>query len=721
MENEEVVQDTTYELNKISSGVAYLVDGYVDYAKEVICGRALPDLYDGLKPVNRRILAMLHHDKVTKTLMKSSRIAGNVMGALHPHGDGSIYQAMVLMTDVNGSLAFPTIEGNGNFGGVYKDDPPAAMRYTEAKLHSNSAEYFGEMSGIEMVPNFDSTMLEPRNLPVSFPAVLVNSTSGIAVGFRSNIPSFNFNDVCDLVIEYINDGECHTIIEPDFVTGGYYIHNKKELLKLMKGGTGKIKLRGRTHTDGQNIYVSEVPYGKTIQKLISQINNLETKAIKNAYDTDDYENSGLTILCTSKKRVDEAFYEILKSTDLQYTYTADITVVKDGAPVRLGVWSIIEEWVKWRREVLLKEFNTRYDDLKESLRESIAFMNIVNAREKCAELTAIIVESGKSAGEDYIRENWTREEVPEDLIKLCASRGITSYYRGGKYAEIYANGEAELKEIQNTIDNIDDYIKSQMERLKSVYGQKMARRTEITTKDFDFVGGDDAKAELDNSPCVFEFADGFLKKLNYASESGAEYVIEGNASDTLIAFDNRGRLLRVYCQDLAYCSYTDIGTYLPSYFGLDETDDYKITWIGKLTGDTLMLLYRDGNIGFVDTSEWVGNNRNVRVLQKGIATTIAPLLGHVFTEIPEILYVSDDDGNISWIATDDVKRKDRTAKTRAFDLRRKNCLLDSYWGTDRISAMTFILNSDEYEGKLREIKNFDDIQGDVELFKDLMR
>ena len=264
-----------YDLSTISSGVEYLKNGYIEYAQEVISGRALPDVHDGLKPVNRRIIETLRTGKVTKSYMKSARIAGNVL-ALHPHGDASVYAAMVLMTQENGSLAFPLMDGGGNYGGVYKDDPPAAPRYTEARLHPNANEYFGEMNGIDMIPNFDSTLSEPVVFPVSFPAVLVNATSGIAVGFRSNIPSFNFNDVCDLVTEFIDKGKCETVIEPDFVTGGYYVRNQKELLKLMQAGTGKIKLRARTITDGKKIIVTEVPYGKTIQKLMKQINNLNT-------------------------------------------------------------------------------------------------------------------------------------------------------------------------------------------------------------------------------------------------------------------------------------------------------------------------------------------------------------------------------------------------------------------------------------------------------------
>ena len=183
----------------ISDGIFYLARGYIEYSQEVITNRALPDIYDGLKPVQRRILATLNEKKVT-SFMKSATLSGDVLH-LHPHGDASVYQSLVLMTDKNGSLAFPVVAGKGNFGGVFTTDKPAAARYTNVMLHPWSKEYFGEKHGVNYIPNYDATTTEPERLPVSFPAVLINATSGIAVGFKTTIPSFNFNDVCDLVIE----------------------------------------------------------------------------------------------------------------------------------------------------------------------------------------------------------------------------------------------------------------------------------------------------------------------------------------------------------------------------------------------------------------------------------------------------------------------------------------------------------------------------------------
>lgn len=716
-----MADNPVYDLSTISSGVDYLKNGYLEYAKEVITGRALADCYDGLKPVNRRILATLQADKVTKTHMKSARVTGNVL-ALHPHGEASVYAAMILMTQRNGSLAFPLVDGSGNFGGVYKDDPPAAMRYTEVKLHSNTKEYFGQMHGIEEVPNFDSTLREPVVLPVSFPSVLVNSTSGIAVGFRSNIPSFNFTDVCNLVIEYIDNGKCSTVIEPDFVTGGFYVRNQKELMKLMMAGSGKLKLRARHMVDGKKIVVTEVPFGKTIQKLLKQINNLNESSIRNAYDTDDFDHgAGFTVDCSSKNRVDEALYAMLKNTDFQYTYSADITVVLNGTPKRMGVWEIIAEWTKWRREVVSKELKYQREALLESMREARAFMTIVNSYDKRMELVRIIADAGRAEGKEYIRKNFTREEVPEDLIDFCASRTLPSYHDGGKLRDPYYNGEVQVQALDKQIEDVDTVIRNDMLRLIREYGPKMQRRTEVTTNDYEFIESEKPTEKfVDCSYCVYEIKDNFVKKLRYMSgNTDVQYVIEGASNDTLIAFDNRGRILRIYGPDLPLSGAGEVGVYLPSYLGLKEADDYKVTWVGRMMGQELMLLYKDGNVGFVDTSEWFGNNRNVKVLNRGISPAAAPVLGAVLENIPEMLYVSDVDGNIAWANVAEIKRKDRTAKTRVFDLYHGKPI-DSYLPADFAVGTVLVNNYGMYANRLKPLADISDFRGDADEFVDMM-
>lgn len=708
--------DSKYDFSSMSEGLDNLINGYMDYAREVIVNRALPDIRDGLKPVQRRIMWTLKADKVNH-LMNCARLDGNVL-AYHPHGNTSVYQAMVLMTDNNGSLAFPLLKGQGDFGGFYKTDPAAADRYTYAMLSEYAEQFFGEMNGIDMIPNFNATLSEPEVLPVSFPSVLVNSMSGIAVGFKSNIPSFNFNDVIDLTVEYLEKGKCTTVIEPDFVSGGYYVKNNKELMKLMQTGVAKIKLRGKVAIEGKELTIFEFPAGKTIQGIKKQIDDKDLDGVRSTGDFDDFNGAGLWIDCTAKNKVEEVLYSLYKETDLQANFNADITVIKDGEPVRLGVWRIIEEWCAWRREVLKKEYSYLLDACKENAREARAFVEVVSNLEYRDEIRRLLDYEGTKSAEQFIIDHYDHEIVPPDLASWIVRRGANNFKDGGKYRQKFIEMQSRVEELEGYLANIDQTIINQLKLLKNTYGDRFPRRTEVTLKDFEFSSVDEVEAK-DTTTCTYVFKNGFLKKTRFSYDDlDCDYKFDALASDTLIAIDNRGRVLRVYCEDLPYHNNSDMGTYLPRYFGLDESDDYKIHWIGVLDGGTKMILYKDGNVGFLDTSEWVGLKRQVKVLEVGIAPSVAPLVGAVIEAIPEVIFVSDTQGKLGFEYTENIKRKDRTAKTRVFTLN-KSCQLDSYYCCSTLTAMYMVNDLMRYHApKLMKIPNFDeDFRGDAQDFK----
>ena len=711
-------QGKDIDFSNISSGVIYLAGGYVEYASEVITNRALVNVYDGLKPVNRRVVVILFYDKKTKGFVKCARLAGNVL-ALHPHGDAAVYAALVLMTDKNGSLAFPLLEGSGNFGGVYKDDPPAASRYTEAKLHMLSEELFGEMNGVNMIPNFDSTMEEPEVLPVSFPLVLVNSTSGIAVGFGSRMPSFNFVDVCNLVTEYIDKGHCETVICPDFVTGGYYIKNDKELQKLMRTGSAKLKLRGKATVSGKEIHVTEVPFGKTIQGLIKQIVDKNIPSIRNAYDTDDFEHGcGFTVDCTNKTRVQEAMYALYKDTDFQYSYSADMTVVKDGVPVKMGVWDIIKTWVEWRKKVLEKEYTVRIESCKARMRESEIFMNVINSPHKQA-LIQEITTKGKDAGKVFIRAHFTEDLVPYDMVDFVCNRAISAYHKGGKYAEDYASAKTELAQLDKNLADLGAVIKKQMQNLIKKYGSLFKRKTEITNVDYEFAEEDKStNTQIKDDSVYFYTVDKNFVRKSIVSTGKGQFEMTGKTDDVILCLDNRGRLIRIYCEDLPLQSAVDMGTYIPRICNFEETDDYKITYATVIKGQKLMLLYKDGTVGHIDTNEWADNNRKVKVLEKGISPVSAPLLGAVFNvdKLPEYIMLADDKGRVGYFKPSELKVKHRTARTRAVTVTGEH-LIDSYaFINNNFELMRTIKDIDKHRDRMCILSKGGFI-GDVGIFK----
>lgn len=707
-------QSQELDFSTVSKGVNYLVDGYIAYAKEVITDRAISNMYDGLKPVHRRVMYTLYNEK-SSNYIKSQRVSGDTL-IYHPHGDAAVYQAAVLMTDKNGSLAFPLIEGSGSFGQVFKTDPPSAARYTEMKLSLDAKkEYFTDLDGIEMIPNFDSTTTEPSVLPVTFPAALVNSSKGIAVGFKSMMPSFNFVDVCNLVKEYIQNGKCTTVIEPDFVTGGYYIRNEKELAKLMQVGEAKLKLRGRLTEDDKTLVVTEVPFGKTIQGLIRQVNNLKSTAVKNAYDVDDFSKTALfKVDCSSKRAVDDVRYLLYKDTDFQYNFSASITVIKDGKPVTVGVWTLIEEWVKWRKEVLTKALTLRINNTKEAMRESQAFMNLIKATEKKDTFVKIVTTKGRTEGIKYLRENFSRDDIPEDLLSFVASRSITTYHTGGDYASKYAGCVGQLNMLTSSLDDLDGTICKQMDELIKTYGTKMKRRTEVTNKDYIFSedDGEVTKKEdvVDNTACTYELNNGFITKSRYGIKSDSQFRVKASASATLFTIDSDGRCIRLYCEDIPYTT-DSLGTYIPTYGNFTPSDDknYKLYGLWELKDETLTVLYKDGNMGFVDMSEWLQNNRHVKVIEKGIATGIADKVGAVFEGVPDVLVVSDGKGDIAYARMEYVQKKNRTAKTRVFTMGKLQ-EIKAYKVLTTSESMLSIARPTTYDTRLRKLQSDGDFR-----------
>ena len=249
----------------------------------------------------------------------------------------------------------------------------------------------------------------------------------------------------------------------------------------------------------------------------------------------------------------------------------------------------------------------------------------------------------------------------------------------------------------------------------------MPRLTEVTNVDYEFLEEEEEqKTKIqDTSTCYFNVEDGFLRKLKYRTKKEGMWV-EGVSSDTLIALDNRGRILRLYCEDIPFTTDTDMSFYIPRYCNLNETDDYRITWVGRLYGQKLMLIYKDGNIGFIDTSEWINNSRNVRVLERGIACSIADQLGDVINldDIKEfdssILMVSDTLGRLGWEYLRDIKQKDRTAKTRMVATK-ADCPIDSYMICTEATAVVTLSNMSEYHGKLKKL-TAEDFRGNPEMF-----
>src|SRR6266498_1639663 len=365
---------------------------YLDYAMSVIIGRALPDVRDGLKPVHRRILFGMYEQGNTagKAYKKSARIVGDVMGKYHPHGDSAIYDAVVRMAQ-DFSMRYPLVDGQGNFGSL-DDDPPAAMRYTEVRLTRFAEELMRDdidKETVEWVPNYDGTEREPSVLPAKFPNLLVNGSSGIAVGMATNIPPHNLGEIVDACQALLKKKET-TIDEliklvpaPDFPTAGI-IYGVSGVREGYRTGRGRIVLRARTHFEDlekgnrQAIIVDELPYQvnkKTLLERIAELVN-EKKIEGIAHVQDESDKSGMRVVIELKRaEIPEVILNnLFKQTQLEDTFGVNMVALVDGQPRVLNLKEMLEAFLAHRREVVTRRtlFDLREARKKAHIQEGLA-------------------------------------------------------------------------------------------------------------------------------------------------------------------------------------------------------------------------------------------------------------------------------------------------------------------------------------------------------------
>ncbi|MDY2589219.1 MAG: DNA topoisomerase (ATP-hydrolyzing) [Agathobacter sp.] len=369
MENSNIIQTEYSE---------HLQKSYIDYAMSVIVARALPDVRDGLKPVQRRTLYDMYElgVKYDKPYKKSARIVGDTMGKYHPHGDSSIYGAMVVLAQ-DFKQGLPLIDGHGNFGSI-EGDGAAAMRYTEARLRKITQEaYLADLDKdvVDFVPNYDETEKEPEVLPVKVPNLLINGAEGIAVGMATSIPTHNLGEVIDGVIAYMKNPDINTaqmmqyIPGPDFPTGGI-VANQSELASIYETGAGKIKIRGKIEVEKvkggkERLVITEIPYtmvGANIGKFVNDVYNLvETKATTDIVDISNLSSKeGIRIVLDLKKGADINALENLlyKKTKLEDTFGVNMLAVSDKRPETMGIIQIIHHSVDFQYEIATRKYKT---------------------------------------------------------------------------------------------------------------------------------------------------------------------------------------------------------------------------------------------------------------------------------------------------------------------------------------------------------------------------
>ena len=555
--------------------VAEMKDSFLDYSMSVIVARALPDIRDGLKPVHRRILYSMYENGITpdKPHRKSATTVGNVMGTYHPHGDSSIYEALVRMAQPF-SYRCPLIDGHGNFGSM-DGDGAAAMRYTEARLEKLTLELLRDIrkDTIDFVPNFDATTKEPVVLPSRFPNVLVNGTMGIAVGMATNIPPHNLKEVINGCVAVIDNPDITTlelmeiVKGPDFPTGAIILGNSG-IKQAYETGRGSITIRGKVaieeHGGHQQIIITELPYQvnkKEFQQKIAEL--VRDKVIDGIADLHEETNleNGVRIVITLKKdaNANVILNNLYKSTQLQTTFGVTLLMLDEGVPKILNLKDILIKYTNFQKEVIIRR--TRYDLARAEER-----VHILNGQKIAIDNIDEVVQIIKTSKDDQTAKNKLSERFglddiqTEDILQMRL-RKLTGLEKDKIEAEIKDLMEkiADYNDILSSDARVSDIVKQEMLEIANRYGDE--RRTYIDMTAIDFI--EDESLIPEENIMIQLTEKGYIKRLatdTYKTQNRGgvgvkgmstneddyvKFLINSSTHDWVFFFTNKGRVYRL--------------------------------------------------------------------------------------------------------------------------------------------------------------------------------
>lgn len=591
-ETQEIVEKIyNYTLEEIMG------DRFGRYSKYIIQDRAIPDVRDGLKPVQRRILYGMYrgHHTYDKPYVKSARSVGDIMGKYHPHGDSSIYDAMVRMSQW-WKQSTPYIDMHGNNGSM-DGDSPAAMRYTEARLSKISNELLEDIDKgtIVWAPNFDDSEVEPTVLPARFPNLIVNGATGISAGYATNIPPHNLGEIIDATIKRIDSPNCYldTIMDivkgPDFPTGGI-VEGIDGIRSAFENGRGKVIVKAKTNFEEEKgkviLAISEIPFEVNKAMLVRKIDEIRIdKKIDGIIEVrDESDRDGLRIAIDLKKDANRELIlnYLLKNTDLQVSYNYNMIVIDHRRPKQLGLLAILDSYIEFKREVITKR--TQYD-----LSMAKSRLHIVEGLIKCLSILDEVIrvirasKNKADAKENLVKEfDFTKEQAEAIVMLQLYKLTNTDVTELEAELEKLRNIVAELEEILSSEEKLKSVMKDDLRRVKKEYATP--RKTEIKAEITE-IKIDTTVMIPKEDVIVMVTKDGYIKRTSKRSYQASndeasikdnDYVLglyELNTIDTILLFTNLGNYLFVPVHVIPDLKWKEMGKHISNIIKLEEDEE----------------------------------------------------------------------------------------------------------------------------------------------------
>lgn len=652
---------------------------YLDYSMSVITSRAVPDIRDGLKPVQRRVLYDMNelhanHDRPT---YKSARICGDTMGKYHPHGDASIYDTLVVMAQDFKRMQ-PVVHGQGNFGSI-EGDSAAAPRYTEAKLEKFTDDcMLADLDTmVPFQPNYDETLREPVVLPARIPYFLLNGSEGIAVGMTTSTPSHNLGEIIDLILAYLRNPTMETadmmqyLKGPDFPTGGI-IANKSELVDIYRSGTGRLKLRGKLQfekkegrSDRDKLVVTEIPYtmiGQGIMKFMQDVAQLvEDKILPEIVDiSNQSDKNGIRIVLELKAGADiERIQNILyKKTRLEDTFGVNMLAIHEGRPETMTLRGILKAYLKFQYEILTNKYQNLLEkelarkEIQDGLIKAVDLIDAIiallrNSKNQADAKQALM--SGEIAGIKFRERDrefmstietfhFTERQAQAILdMRLSKLIGLELIELKKQHAETLRNIK-EYRGILGSRERMNEVLSEDLMMIRAAYA--VPRRTVL----------EDGKEAVFNENEVQEISCyyiqdkfGYCKLMDEATyqrnqeavESDNRFVLKCKNTDRVLLFTDKGNMHQIKCQDVPLGKFKDKGVPIDniSKYNANQEEIIYVNVKSALAGKTLIFATRDAMVKLVETSEFETANKLVTATKLGE--------GDRLIEIREMAYETD--------------------------------------------------------------------------------